>query len=93
VISLCLGDFVAASPHFNSEEMKRKSKLIFLLAGCVAGSYIMHLAMVGGKVDLHHVHQFVDRQRFVTTDTLWPVFKPAANQGKTNGELDHNAKN
>ena len=73
--------------------MKSKSKLIFLLVGCVAGSYIIHLAISMAKVDLQHVHVYVERQRFITTDTLWSVFKPAALPGKTDDELNQNAKN
>ena len=73
--------------------MKSKSKLIFLLVGCVARSYIVHLAFSTAKVDLQHVHVYVERQRFITTDTLWSVFKPAALPGKTDDELNQNAKN
>lgn len=72
--------------------MKRTSKLILLLVGFVAASCILQLAIVVGGFDLDNVHQYVERQRTVSPDTVWSVFKPAANPGTTNGELIRDVK-
>lgn len=58
-------------------QMKRTSKLILLLVGFVAASFILQLAIVMKNFPLDDVHTYVERQRFVATDTLWSVFKPA----------------
>ena len=58
-------------------QMKRTSKLILLLVGFVAASFILQLAIVVKNFRLYDVHTFVERQRIVPTDTLWSVFKPA----------------
>ena len=58
-------------------QMKRTSKLLLLLVGFVAASFILQLAIVVKNFRLDHVHMYVERQRIVPTDTLWPVFKPA----------------
>ena len=71
--------------------MKRTSKLILLLVGFVAASCILQLAIVMGKVDLDIVHQYVEGQR--SSDTLWSVFKPAANPRTTDGVLKRPVKN
>lgn len=63
-------------------QMKRTSKLILLLVGFMAGSCILQLGIVVGKVDFDAVHQYVEEQHFVSPDTLWSVFKPASTQLK-----------
>lgn len=68
-------------------QMKRTSKLILLLMGFVAASCILQLAIVVGKFDLDGVHQYVEEQRLACPDTLWSVFKPAANPGTRDGQL------
>ena len=59
-------------------QMKRTSKLILLLVGFVAASFILQLAIVVKNFRLDDVHTYVERKRVVATDTLWPVFKPAS---------------
>jgi hypothetical protein len=51
-------------------EMKRTSKFILLLAGFVAGSCILQLAIITGKLNPDVVHQCVER--------LFPILIKAA---------------
>ena len=69
-------------------QMKRTSKLILLLVGFVAASFIVQLAIVVNNVKPDEIHQYVNREiPLVSPDTLWSVFMPAANPAATDGEL------
>ena len=73
-------------------EMKRTYKIILLLVGFVAGSCILQLAIVASNFKLDDVHQYVERQRVVSPDSLWSVFKPATIPGIHEDELSRQVK-
>ena len=74
--------------------MKRTSKLILLLVGFVAASFIVQLAIVVNNFNPDEIHQYVEHEiPLVSPDTLWSVFKPATNPGTTDGDLNRRVKN
>ena len=74
--------------------MKRTSKLILLLVGFVAASFIVQLAIVVNNFNPDEIHQYVEREiPLAHSDTLWSVFMPATNPATTDGELKCPAEN
>ena len=74
-------------------QMKRTSKLILLLVGFVAASFILQLAIVLNNFRPEEIHQYVQGQRFVSPDSLWSVFKPETIPVTRDGELSRDIKN
>ena len=75
-------------------QMKRTSKLILLLVGFVAASFIVQLAIVVNNFNPDEIHQYVEGEiPLVSPDTLWSVFKPATNLRSPDGELKCPARN
>jgi hypothetical protein len=75
-------------------QMKRTSKLILLLVGFVAASFIVQLAIVVNNFQPDEIHQYVKGEiPLVSQDTLWSVFKPATNPGTPDGVLNGHVKN
>jgi hypothetical protein len=69
-------------------QMKRTTKVILLLVGFVAGSCILQLAIVVSNFHPEKVHQYVNRERLISTDTLWTVIMPTAFPGTADVELN-----
>lgn len=74
-------------------QMKRTTKLILLVIGIVTGSCILQLAIVVSNFTPESVHQYVEEQRFVSTDTLWAVFKPAIAPETADSNLQRQTEN
>jgi hypothetical protein len=75
-------------------QMKRTSKLILLLVGFVAASFILQLGIVVNNFRPEEIHQYVEGQiPLVSPDSLWSVFKPETIPLTRDRELNRNVEN